>query len=170
VTLSGPTPDDLHINLTSSDAVASVPLSILVPARTFGAEFTVTTRLVAADTIARITATGAGMKDQVALQVVASIARPATLATVELEATSVRGGQDLHGTVRLTGAAPSGGLSVRLQSSNAAAVVPGAVLIQPGAMIAAFTVWTQPVSLDTHLEITAVYSDQTRTVPLRVVP
>jgi hypothetical protein len=110
------------------------------------------------------------MRDEVALQVVASTPRPVTLDTLELEATSVRAGQDLHGTVRLTGPAPADGLSVRVRSSNAAAVVPATVLIRAGAITATFTICTQPVSLDTHLEITALYSDQTRTVPLRVVP
>jgi hypothetical protein len=163
-------PHEFRINLSSSDAVASVPASILVPAGTSAAEFTVRTRLVAADTVTRITASAGDMTDEVALQVVAPIARPATLDALELEATSVRGGQDLQGTVRLTGVAPAGGLSVRLRSSNFAAVVPAMVLIAVGAISAAFTVSTGPVSLDTQLEITAAYSDQTRTALLRVIP
>jgi hypothetical protein len=170
VRLRGRLPHEFRINLSSSDAVASVPPSILVPAGTSAAEFTVRTRLVAADTVTRITASAGDMTDEVALQVVAPIARPATLDALELEATSVRGGQDLQGTVRLTGAAPAGGLSIRLRSSNFAAVVPAMVLIPVGAISAVFTVSTGPVSLDTQLEITAAYSDQTRTAPLRVIP
>jgi hypothetical protein len=170
VTLRARTPHDFRINLSSSDGVASVPPSILVPAKTYGAEFTVSTRLVAADTVTRITASAGDLKDEVTLQVVAPIARAATLAALELEASSIHGGQNLQATVRLTSAAPAGGLSVRVQSSNVAAVVPATVLVQPGAINAAFTVCTQPVSLDTYLEITVAYSDQVRTVPLRVIP
>jgi trimeric autotransporter adhesin len=170
VTLRGRMPHDFRVSLSSSDAVASVPPSIVVPAGTSSAEFAVRTRLVAADTVTRIMASAGDMNDEVALQVVAPIARPATLDALQLEATSIRGGQNLQGTVRLTGAAPAGGLLVSLRSSNVAAVVPATVLIQFGAISAAFAVSTGPVSLDTQLEITAAYADQTRTVPLRVIP
>jgi hypothetical protein len=170
VTLRGRMPHDFRITLSSSDAVASVPPLVVIPAGTSGAEFTVRTRLVAADTVIRITASAGDMNDEVALAVVAPIARPATLGALELQATSIRGGQDLQGTLRLTGAAPVGGLLVSLRSSNFAAVVPATVLIQSGAISAAFTVSTGPVNLDTQLEITATYADQTRTVPLRVIP
>jgi hypothetical protein len=80
VTLRDRTGQSVRINLSSSDAVASVPSSILVPARTGVAVFPVRTRLVAADTVARISASAAGTTQEVALQVVAPIARPATLA------------------------------------------------------------------------------------------
>jgi hypothetical protein len=170
VTLRSRMPHDLRINLSSSDAVALVPPSILVPAGTASAEFTVRTRLVAADTVTRIAASAGDVKEEVALQVVAPIARPATLDALELEATSVRSGQNLQGTVRLTAVAPAGGLSINIRSSNAAAFVPATVLIPFGAISAAFTVSTRPLTLETQLEITAAYSDQIRTVPLRVMP
>jgi len=80
VTLRDRTGQSVRINLSSSDAVASVPSSILVPAGTGVAVFPVRTRLVAADTVARISASAAGTTQEVALQVVAPIARPATLA------------------------------------------------------------------------------------------
>jgi hypothetical protein len=170
ITLRNRMRQDVRVNLSSSDAVASVPTSILVPAGTAVAEFTVRTRLVAADTVARITANAGETKEEVALQVVAPVARPATLDSLELEATRLRGSQSVQGTVRLTAAAPAGGLFVTIGSSNAAAVVPATVLIPPGAISAAFTISTWPVSLETQLEITAAYSDQTRTVRLRVTP
>ena len=79
VTLRGRMPHDFRINLSASDAVALVPQSIVVPAGALSAEFTVKTRLVAADTVTRIMASAGDMNDEVALQVVAPIARPATL-------------------------------------------------------------------------------------------
>jgi len=110
----------VRIDLSSSDAVASVPSSILVAPGTRSA-FSVRTQVVAANTTARITATAGDVKQEIALQVVAPVARPATLDALMLEAASVRGGQDLHGTVGLTAPAPTGGLSVTIRSSNAAA-------------------------------------------------
>jgi hypothetical protein len=169
ITVRGGTHQLVRIDLTSSDAVASVPSSVLVAPGTT-AEFKVATRLVAANTIARITATVGDVKQEIALQVVAPVARPATLDILKLEAASVRGGQDVQGTVGLTALAPASGLSVTIRSSNAAAVVPATVLIQSGELNAGFIVSTRPVALDTHLEITASYSDQARTVPLRVTP
>ena len=81
VRLRGRTRQVIRIDLSSSDAVASVPSSILVPAGTAVAEFTVRTRLVAADTVARILASAGGTKQEIALRVVAPIVRPTTLET-----------------------------------------------------------------------------------------
>jgi len=169
ITVRAGTHQLVRIDLSSSDAVASVPSSILVAPGTRSA-FSVRTQVVAANTTARITATAGDVKQEIALQVVAPVARPATLDALMLEAASVRGGQDLHGTVGLTAPAPTGGLSVTIRSSNAAAVAPATVLIQSGELNAGFVVSTRPVALDTHLEITASHSDQTRTVPLRLTP
>jgi hypothetical protein len=79
VTLRSRTRSAVQITLSSSDAVASVPSTVVVPSETLSAPFTVTTRLVAADTVARIAATAGSTRQEIALQVVAPIARPATL-------------------------------------------------------------------------------------------
>jgi len=170
VTLTAPTLSALRIDLTSSDAVAVVPASVVLPAGDTTTSFTVTTRLVAADTMAMITATVGDERHDAALQVRSPVARPPTLDFLELDASVVSGGQNAQGTVRLTGAAPAGGLSVSVRSSNAAGIVPGTVAIQAGALNATFVITTRPVTIDTQFEITASYSDQTRTVPLRVTP
>jgi|SRR5882672_10253128 len=170
VTVRNRTSHDVEIQLSSSDAVASVPLSIVVPSGAASASFMVTTRLVAADTVARITATSGSTKQGAVLQVMSPVARPATLDGLLLDASTVRGGQTVEATVRLTGAAPAGGLSVRIGSSNAAAMVPASVTVPQSALTVAFTVSTRPVDLETRLEITAAFSDQTRTVSLRVTP
>jgi hypothetical protein len=162
---------EIHIQLATSDGVATVPGSIVVPAGSASAAFTVTTRLVAVDTAVTIRATAGTATQAAALRVLSPIERPATLDALELDATVVRGGQSAQGTIRLTGSAPSpGGLTVNIRSSNAAAVVPASVAVQAGAVSATFVVSTRPVVLETQLEITAAYLDQTRTVPLRVTP
>ena len=170
ITLHKRTAHAFQIALSSSDAVASVPSTIGVPAGSATAAFTVLTRLVAADTTTRIAAVAGSTREEVALQVIAPVARPATLDALEVDATTVHGGQSAQATVRLTGAAPAGGIVVTVRSSNSSAVVPGTVAVQAGALTASFAISTRPVTLDTQLEITASYSDQTRTVPLRLIP
>jgi hypothetical protein len=168
VTLRGRTRSAVQITLSTSDAVASVPSTVVVPSGTLSTPFTVTTRVVAADTVARIAATAGTTTREIALQVVAPVAGPATLDALQLDAAIVRGGQTVQGTVRLTGAAPAGGLSVSVRGSNSAAVAPATVIVPAGALTSTFAISTRPVSVDTQLEITAVYADQTRTVLLRV--
>src|SRR5204862_1662974 len=97
--------------LSSSDAVAVVPASLVLPAGATTTSFTVTTRVVAADTMAMITATVGDEKHDAALQVRSPVARPPTLDLLELEASVGRGGQNTQGIVRLTAVAPAGGLS-----------------------------------------------------------
>ena len=78
VTLRSRTRSAIQIRLSSSDAVASVPPTIVVPSGSLIAAFTVTTRVVAADTLARIAATAGDTRQEIALHVVAAVARPAT--------------------------------------------------------------------------------------------
>ena len=171
VTLRSRTAHDYYVQLSSSDGVASVPASIVVPAGSASAAFTVTTRLVAADTVAKITAVAGETRQDASLQVLSPVAKPPTLDALELDTTVVRGGQSVQGTVRLTAAAPvPGGLTVSIRTSNAAAIVPATVTVSGGTVTSTFTLSTRPVTLDTQLEITATYIDQIRTVPLRVTP
>src|ERR1041385_5901781 len=98
VPLRSPAAHDYYVQLSSSDGVASVPASIVVPAGSASAAFTVTTRLVAADTVAKITAVAGETRQDASLQVLSPVARPATLDALELDTTVVRGGQSLQGT------------------------------------------------------------------------
>ena len=72
VSVSAPVRGTLHIDLSSSDAVASVPSSITLPGGTSRATFRITTRVVAADTVARISVVVGDTTQEVALQVLAS--------------------------------------------------------------------------------------------------
>lgn len=162
--------NSVTVRLSTSDGVASVPSSITIPAGSSRATFRVETRVVAADTLARIKASVGDATQEVALQVIAPVARPPTLATLILDTSVVRGGQGALGTVALTGAAIAGGVSVNVRSSNSAGIVPGAVVIPAGALSGSFAIATRPVEMDTQFEITASYGDQTRSVPFRVSP
>lgn len=170
VTLSGRAPrNGIEVRLSSSDGVAVVPASIIVPAGTVTGTFTVTTRVVAADTTATISALVGGEKRETALRVMAPIARPPTLQALEVEPSIFRGGQNAQGTVRLTGSALAA-MAVTVRTSNALATVPNSVTVSAGASTATFTVTTRPVTLDTVFDITASLADQTRAVQIRLTP
>jgi hypothetical protein len=159
----------IEVRLSSSDGVAVVPASVMVPAGASSATFTVTTRLVAADTNATISALlGADTRD-VVLRVVAPIPRPPTLAALEIAPSVLRGGQNAQGTIRLSGPALAP-MAVTVRSSNPAATPPPTVTVLTGASSATFIVTTRPVTLDTVFDITANIVDQTRSVQIRLTP
>jgi trimeric autotransporter adhesin len=92
-----------------------------------------------------------------------------TLSSLALSPTSVGGGSSATGTVALTAAAPSGGMTVSLSSSNAsAASVPASVDVPAGSTSATFTVTTGSVSADTSVTITAVGGGVSRSAVLTV--
>jgi hypothetical protein len=169
VSLTAPAANGVTVRLSSSDGVAVVPASIVVPAGAISVTFSVATRLVAADTSATISALlGADRRDAV-LRVMAPIARPPTLQALEIEPSVLRGGQNAQGTIRLTGAALAP-MAVTLRSSNTLATAPLTVTVLTGASSATFTVTTRPVTLDTVFDITGSLVDQSRSVQIRLTP
>lgn len=168
--LSAPAPaGGIEVRLSSSDSVAVVPSSIVVPAGTQSTTFTITTRLVAADTTATISALVGADKRDAALRVMAPIARPPTLQALEIQPSVLKGGQNTQGTIRLTGPALAP-MAVTLRSSNTLATAPLTVTVLTGASSAPFTVTTRPVTLDTIFDITASLVDQSRSVQIRLTP
>lgn len=170
VTLAARAPaNGIDVRLSSSDGVAVVPASIMVPAGATSATFTVTTRLVAADTNATISALLGADKREAVLRVMAPIARPPTLQALEIEPSVFRGGQNAQGTIRLTGPALAP-MAVTVRSSNSLATPPPTVTVPIGATTATFTVTTRAVTLDTVFDIIANLVDQTRAVQIRLMP
>lgn len=179
VTLTTPAANGVDVRLSSSDGVAVVPASIVVPAGATSATFTVTTRLVAADTNATISALlGADKRDAV-LRVMAPIARPPTLQALEIEPAIVKGGENTRGTIRLTGPAVAT-MFVTLRSSNMLVVLPSCVVsstlvpfcvpVLGGTSTATFTIATRAVALDTVFDIVATLGDQVRAGQIRLTP
>jgi hypothetical protein len=94
-----------------------------------------------------------------------------TLASVTVNPSSVVSGSSSIGTVTLSAAAPSGGASVALSSSNAAvATVPANVLVPAGSTSATFAVPTAAVTASTTLSISASYAGVTQSGSLTVTP
>ncbi|HEV2708449.1 MAG TPA: SBBP repeat-containing protein [Pyrinomonadaceae bacterium] len=95
----------------------------------------------------------------------------ASLSSVSLNPSSVTGGGSVQGTVTLTAAAPSGGATVTLASSNSSIVrVPASVTVAAGATSATFNVTTVSVSSTTSAQVSASYGGTTSATSLTVTP
>jgi hypothetical protein len=173
VTLSGGAPaGGATVALSSSNtAAATVPSSVTVAAGATTATFTVSTSAVAASTTVTISATYSGATRSASLNVTPASPPPPTLSSLSLNPTSVTGGNSSTGTVTLSGAAPAGGATVALSSSNtAAATVPSRVTVAAGATSATFTVSTSAIASSTTVTISGTYSGATRSASLTVTP
>lgn len=86
---------------------------------------------------------------------------PATLSSLAVSPSCVRGGASATGIVSLSGPAPAGGAVVTLSSNKpAVATVPSSVTVPAGATSASFPVNTNPVSVYTLVDIAAGYAGQ----------
>lgn len=165
VTLGGPAPTGgAAVLLTSGNAVATVPVSVNVPANATSATFPITT-------------TGTGVTVQVAIGASylgasqsATLTVQRVLASLSLAQSQVNGGATVQGSVALTAAAPTGGEVVSLSSDNGAASVPTSVTVAAGATSANFTVTTSSVAATTTANITASSFGSSQTVPLTLAP
>jgi uncharacterized protein (TIGR03790 family) len=168
VTLTGPAyAGGVPVSLSSSNSsVGAVPSSVTVPAGATKVTFNVSTMPVASATPITIAANSGGSMKSTTLTVTA----PA-LSSLSLAPNTVVGGVSSTGTVKLTGAAPSGGISVSLSSSNpSVATVPPSVTVPSGATSATFNIETVPVSGSTSVTITASLSATTKKSVLQVKP
>src|SRR5205085_5579026 len=71
-------------------------------------------------------------------------------------------------TVTLNAAAPSGGTSIALSSSDSAATVPSTVTVAAGAKTATFTITTSAVTANVTATITASYAGVIKTAGLTI--
>jgi uncharacterized protein (TIGR03790 family) len=168
VTLTGPAySGGVAVSLTSSDpSVAEVPSSISVPTGATKGTFSVTTTPVSSSTPVTITASSGGSTKSSTLTVTAP-----TLSSLSLSPGSVVGGASSTGTVKLTGVAPSPGISISLTSSDpSVAIVPVRVSVPSGSSSAMFNINTSSVSISTPVTITASLGATTKKSTLTVTP
>lgn len=92
----------------------------------------------------------------------------AALQSVSVNPSTVTGGQSSTGTVKLTTAAPKGGVVVDLASSDAAAQVGSSVTVGANATSATFNITTSAVSTATQATISGIYKGVTKTATLTV--
>jgi len=173
VTLSAAAPSGgALVALSSNIGAATVPPSVTVPQGAASATFTIATTAVSSSVVGTLTAGYNGVDKTTTITVdPVPVATPA-LSTLTLSPASVVGGFGATGTVTLTAAAPAGGATVNLSSSNTGvATVPASIVVAAGATTAAFAVATKQQRKNTSATITASYlgvnKSQTLTVKRR---
>jgi hypothetical protein len=170
VTLSGPAPTGgVTVTLASdTTSAAQVPASVLVGSGASSAVFKVTTSSVSGATNVTLTANYSGARTAI---LTVKPASSVSVSSITLNPTSVTGGTSVTGTVTLTGAAPSGGATVTLSSSNtAAAQVNSSITVSAGAASTVFPVTTTPVASVTSATITGAYNGGSRNAIVTVNP
>ncbi len=166
VTLAGPAPaGGISVSLQSNSTAATVAASVNVAANATSATFPVTTVAVASSTPVTITASYNSVNVTATLTV-----NPPALSAVSVNPTSVVGGNPSTGTVTLTGPAPTGGISVALQSNNTAVTVPTSVTVLANTSSITFQATTSAVTTSTPVTITASYATVNQTATLTVTP
>lgn len=142
VTLTGAAPaGGAQVTLASSDtSVAGVPAGVTVPAGATTATATVSTQVVPSTRTATISAAHGGVTGTATLTVSPPPGSSVSLDSLTIPA-EMTAGSTADGTVTLTGAAPSGGASVSMSSTNTGIVrVPSTVTVPTGQTTATFTV------------------------------
>lgn len=126
----------LQVTLTSSDnGVLSVPATVTIPAGQTSTAFDVTAGQLAGTTTVTANAPSAA-------SATAGVSVSLRSMTVTLSAATVQVNQVIPGTVTLAQPAPTGGVSIVLTSSNAAAVsvLPASIAIEAGGSVGTFSV------------------------------
>jgi hypothetical protein len=94
--------------------------------------------------------------------------RPATLIGLAFDRPSLTGGQTATATVRLTSAAPDGGLAVSLSSSAGLLTVPASVTVPAGQASAEASISTSITPTDTTVTLTATAGGVIQTAKIDV--
>jgi len=172
-------PEGAVVSLLSSNLSAVVPESVTVPPGQSSANFTIRTTSVSTSQTATLTASYAGSSRQATLTINPAVADAVTLESFTITPSIVTAGASATGSVRLSGAAPAGGIRVDLQTDNSAARLPcpffsgpnaGCVILAAGQASATFTIQTTSVSTGQTANITASYAGVSRTATLAINP
>lgn len=96
---------------------------------------------------------------------------PPGLGSIDINPTTIAGGNASSGTVVLSTGAPFGGAVINLSSSNpGVASVPATVTAAESSFVGLFTIATSPVAANTTVTITATYNGTSRSGTLTVTP
>jgi hypothetical protein len=167
VTLTEPAPaGGTRITLASGSPAVSVPSGVTVPPGESSASFPITTSPVAVSIGAVVAAVSGEITRTAGLTVLSP-----SLVAVQLDPPSVVGGLPVTGTVVLDSPAPTGGITVRLLTTDlSVSVVPDSVTVPAGATRATFPIATDPVPSRQRLLIVAQLGVQQQTAPLTLLP
>jgi len=164
-TLNAPAPSGgILIQLSSSSVnTVRIPAFVTIPAKEISVNVPIQTTTPAAALDVQITASAAGISRSATLRV----NRPDAPSLLSV---SVSNGTPFTGTVTLSGNAQGAGVTVTLQSDNAALQVPATVTIPFGQTTATFTASTSPVAETMVATITASLEGVTKTASVTLNP
>ncbi len=128
------------VALSSDNPAARVPATVTVPAGATRATFVIPTQGGSAKVRATITATLNGDSRSATI-----VIRALGMRLLSVPA-SVIGGTTVSGSVQIDGVAPSGGVTVTLESNTSVAQVPRSVTVPAGSSSATFSISTAPVT------------------------
>lgn len=153
----------LKVDLSVNDPSASLPVSVTIASGQLFAAFSVSTFPVLDDRVITIRASADGLVKTKQI----TVERP-RLAVVQLSPSSFAGGEQVQGTIRLTGIAPVGGIVVAMSSSDAAVTVPASVTVDAGKSEVSFDVTVRPVTINKDVDILVTHRGQTLTGTFRL--
>ena len=168
VTLTGPAPAaGASVELSTTTSGVHIPGAITVAPGQTSATITVTADAVHAFTSGVFAASYGGVSKQLALSV-----RQILLTAVTLTPSAVTGGSTVRGEATIACAAPPGGLTATLTSTNPAVAAPTttSVTFAAGTTAATFAVRTNKVTAVTTPAIRVAANDVTKSAPLTVSP
>jgi hypothetical protein len=155
------------VPLTNTNAKATVPANVTVPAGSDTVNFSIATTAVTANASGTVTASYGGASQVLNLGV-----RPIRAQLLALASSRVRGGTTVSGTVTLECPAAPGAVGVSLTSSNSTVAAPTQpnITLPAGATSGTFSVRTSAVTSDTPVTIYAWVFGVRKAVTLTVTP
>ena len=162
----------VSVSLQSSNpAGASVPAAVLVPGGATSVSFNIQTSAVTASTAVTITAFYLGGTATAALTVLPPSPSAVVPSAVVLSPVSAQGGTTVSCYLYLSGAAPAGGQTVTLTSSNpAAASVPAQLTFTAGTSLKYTVVTVLPALTTSSVTISMAANGVAKSAVLGVIP
>jgi subtilase family serine protease len=153
VTLDNPAPaGGLVVSLASSRTSAlTVPASITIAENTLSKTFTAQAKTVAAAVRVTVTLSRTGFTSVTATQTVL----PPAVKTFDITPSPAVGGKDVTGTVTLSAAAPTGGVTVNVNSTDTLVSFPATFKVAAGQTTGTVTINTDGVSANKTIVVKA---------------
>jgi hypothetical protein len=150
------------VALSDNNALLSLPSSVTVPAGASSANFIATAGALPSNQSATVTATLNGTLQTVTL----SLIDPAVVSTLSCNPNSINSGGAATCTLTLNEAAPTGGSTIGLSTSNPALTLPASITVPAGATSTTFNATAGSITTNQSATITAVLNGASRTVTL----
>lgn len=155
------------VTLSGQTSAASFPTSVKVAAGATSAKFSITTSQVTSTTQATIKAALNGTSQTATLSI-----EPKVTYSVSVSPGSVKGGSSFIMTITLAAAAPHGGLTFALASSNSGLVTIGATsaTIAAGKTSVQVSASTSAVTSTTSVKVSAMLGTTTQSATVKLTP